>query len=75
MASTSPGLVFINQVVADAGIQGFIEKFDYANSIMYVDGTRVQLNDPWIPGGVTPLNPDGTPFRWSGRRHFQQGTL
>src|SRR6185312_14266014 len=40
------GLVFINQVIADAEIQGFIEKFDYANSIMYVNGTRVQINDP-----------------------------
>lgn len=52
------GLVFINQVIADAGIQGFIEKFDYANSIMYVDGTRVQINDPMI----TVANPDGTPL-------------
>ena len=52
------GLVFINQVIADAGIQGFIEKFDYANSIMYVDGTRVQINDPY----VSISNPDGTPL-------------
>lgn len=56
------GLVFINQVIADAGIQGFIEKFDYANSIMYVDGQRVQINDPYINGGVQPMNPDGTPL-------------
>ncbi len=67
------GLVFINQVVADAGIQGFIEKFDYANSIMYVDGIRVQLNDPWIPGGVTPLNPDGSPFVGPGAGTFNKG--
>jgi hypothetical protein len=67
------GLVFINQVVADAGIQGFIEKFDYANSIMYVDGIRVQLNDPWIPGGVTPLNPDGSPFVGPGAGTFSKG--
>ena len=53
------GLIFINQVVADAGIQGFIEKFDYANGIMYVDGTRVQLNDPKLT--ITVPNPDGTP--------------
>ena len=52
------GLIFINQVIADAGIQGFIEKFDYANSIMYVDGTRVQINDPQI----AIANPDGTPL-------------
>jgi hypothetical protein len=58
------GLVFINQVIADAGIQGFIEKFDYANSIMYVDGQRVQINDPLINNGVgvQPMNPDGTPL-------------
>lgn len=54
------GMIFINQVIADAGIQGFIEKFDYVNSTMYVDGTRVQMNDPWIQ--VQPANPDGTPF-------------
>ena len=52
------GLIFINQVIADAGIQGFIEKFDYANSIMYVDGTRVQINDPQLQIS----NPDGTPL-------------
>ena len=67
------GLVFINQVVADAGIQGFIEKFDYANSIMYIAGTRIQLNDPWIPGGVTPLNPDGSPFVGPGAGTFNKG--
>ncbi len=67
------GLLFINQVVADAGIQGFIEKFDYANSIMYVAGTRVQLNDPWIPGGITPMNPDGTPFVGPGAGTFNKG--
>src|SRR5579871_4642751 len=54
------GLVFINQVIADAGIQGFIEKFDYANGTMYVDGTRVQLNDPKL--SITVPNPDGTPL-------------
>jgi hypothetical protein len=55
------GLVFINQVIADAGIQGFIEKFDYANGVMYVDGTRIQINDPKISGGITVPNPDGSP--------------
>jgi hypothetical protein len=53
------GLVFINQVIADAGIQGFIERFDYANGVMYVDGTRVQINDPKL--SITVPNPDGTP--------------
>jgi len=53
------GLVFINQVVADAEIQGFIERFDYANSIMYVNGQRVQINDPKLT--ITVPNPDGTP--------------
>src|SRR6185437_15556543 len=53
------GLVFINQVVADAEIQGFIEKFDYANSIMYVNGQRVQINDPKL--SITVPNPDGSP--------------
>jgi hypothetical protein len=67
------GLVFINQVVADAGVQGFIESFDYANSIMVVDGIRVQLNDPWIPGGVTALNPDGSPFLGVGGGTFTKG--
>jgi hypothetical protein len=56
------GLIFINQVIADAGIQGFIERFDYANGIMYVDGQRVQINDPYISGGLQPMNPDGTPL-------------
>lgn len=54
------GLVFVNQVIADAGIQGFIERFDYANGIMYVDGTRVQINDPKL--SITVPNPDGTPL-------------
>jgi hypothetical protein len=65
------GLVFINQVVADAGIQGFIEKFDYANGIMYVAGQRVQLNDPKLT--ITVPNPDGTPFLGAGGGTFTKG--
>ncbi len=39
--------------------QGFIEKFDYANGVMYVNGIRIQINDPKIT--FTVPNPDGTP--------------
>jgi hypothetical protein len=65
------GLVFINQVVADAGIQGFIEKFDYANGIMYVAGQRVQLNDPKLI--FTVSNPDGSPFLGAGGGTLNKG--
>jgi hypothetical protein len=39
------GIVFIIQDPVNQ-IEGFIEKFDYANGIMYINGNRVQLNDP-----------------------------
>jgi len=52
------GLVFIFQDPANF-TQGFIEKFDYANGIMYVNGFRIQINDP--PITFTVPNPDGTP--------------
>jgi hypothetical protein len=57
------GIIFIAQSLAagDGNIQGYIEKFDYAHGIMYINGTRVQLNDPKIIGGITVPNPDGTP--------------
>jgi hypothetical protein len=52
------GLVYLFQ---DPGnfTQGYIEKFDYANGMMYVNGMRVQINDPKIT--FTVPNPDGTP--------------
>jgi len=53
------GLVFIFQ---DPGnfTQGYIERFDYAHGVMWVNGMRVQINDP--PITFTVPNPDGTPL-------------
>ncbi len=53
------GLVFIFQDPANF-TQGYIEKFDYANGVMWVNGMRVQINDP--PITFTVPNPDGTPL-------------
>ena len=54
------GIMFIAQSPGEAGaMQGFIEKFDYANGIMYVNGMRIQMDDP--PITFTVPNPDGTP--------------
>lgn len=39
------GLLFISQQSLNSS-QGFIESLDYANGIMMVNGTRVQINDP-----------------------------
>jgi hypothetical protein len=39
------GLVFISQQSLNSS-QGFIESLDYANGIMVINGTRVQINDP-----------------------------
>ena len=39
------GLIFISQQSLNSS-QGFIESLDYANGIMVVDGTKVQINDP-----------------------------
>src|SRR6185437_6916840 len=52
------GFVFIFQDPANF-TQGFIEKIDYAKGILWVNGQRVQLNDP--PLTFTVPNPDGTP--------------
>jgi hypothetical protein len=52
------GLVFIFQDPANF-TQGFIEKIDYANGILWVNGQRIQINDP--PITFTVPNPDGTP--------------
>ncbi len=41
------------------GISGFIEKIDYPNGVLYVNGQRIQLNDPKITINVP--NPDGSP--------------
>jgi hypothetical protein len=53
------GLVFIFQDPANF-TQGYIERFDYANGVMWVNGMRVQINDP--PVTFTVPNPDGTPL-------------
>ncbi|HET8889790.1 MAG TPA: hypothetical protein VFQ41_12875 [Candidatus Angelobacter sp.] len=53
------GLVFIYQDPANF-TQGYIERFDYAHGVMYVNGMRVQINDP--PITFTVPNPDGTPL-------------
>lgn len=52
------GLVFIFQDPANF-TQGFIERIDYANGILWVNGQRIQINDP--PITFTVPNPDGTP--------------
>ena len=52
------GLIFISQDPANF-LQGFIEKIDYPNGIVYVNGNRIQINDPKIT--FTVPNPDGTP--------------
>jgi len=65
------GLVFFTQVIGDAGVQGFIEKFDYANGIMYVSGQRVQINDPKLT--FTVSNPDGSPFLGAGGGTLTKG--
>jgi hypothetical protein len=41
------GIVFMSQDPANQ-IMGFIEKFDYAHGVMYVNGNRIQVNDPPI---------------------------
>ncbi|HEY2362934.1 MAG TPA: hypothetical protein VGK36_17570 [Candidatus Angelobacter sp.] len=53
------GLVYLFQ---DPGnfAQGYIERFDYANGVMWVNGMRVQINDPAIT--FTVPNQDGTPL-------------
>jgi hypothetical protein len=53
------GLVFIFQDPANF-TQGYIERFDYANGVMWVNGMRVQINDPAIT--FTVPNQDGTPL-------------
>jgi hypothetical protein len=53
------GLVFIFQDPANF-TQGYIERFDYANGVMWVNGMRVQINDP--PITFTVPNQDGTPL-------------
>jgi hypothetical protein len=52
------GLVFIFQDPANFS-QGFIEKIDYANGVLWANGQRIQINDP--PITFTVPNPDGTP--------------
>ncbi|HXA83826.1 MAG TPA: hypothetical protein VNZ47_02045 [Candidatus Dormibacteraeota bacterium] len=52
------GIIYLSQDPANF-TQGFIEKFDYANGIMYVNGMRIQINDPKLT--ITVPNPDGTP--------------
>jgi hypothetical protein len=41
------GLVFISQQATNV-FSGFIEKIDYANATLIVNGNRVQINDPAI---------------------------
>ena len=53
------GIVYISQDPANF-TQGYIEKFDYAHGVMWVNGMRIQINDP--PITFTVPNPDGTPL-------------
>jgi hypothetical protein len=53
------GLIYISQDPANF-TQGYIERFDYAHGVMYVNGMRIQINDP--PITFTVPNPDGTPL-------------
>lgn len=39
------GLIFISQQSLNSS-QGFIESLDYANGVMVVNGTKIQINDP-----------------------------
>ncbi|HYX53818.1 MAG TPA: hypothetical protein VE783_10245 [Candidatus Limnocylindrales bacterium] len=39
------GLIFLSQQSLNSS-QGFIESLDYANGIMVVNGTKIQINDP-----------------------------
>ncbi|MBZ5520980.1 MAG: hypothetical protein LAP21_01845 [Acidobacteriia bacterium] len=52
------GIVRIVQDPANV-LSGFIEKIDYPNGVLYVNGNRIQINDPKIT--ITIPNPDGTP--------------
>ncbi|MGH9568423.1 MAG: hypothetical protein ACRD4F_02205, partial [Candidatus Angelobacter sp.] len=52
------GVVRITQDPAN-NVAGFIEKMDYANGVMVVDGQRIQINDPRLT--ITVPNPDGSP--------------
>lgn len=64
------GLIFLSQQSV-MGFQGFIEGFDYVNGIAFVNGYRVQINDPagkfstgyagWS-NAVTATNPTGASF-------------
>ncbi len=64
------GLIFLSQQSL-MGFQGFIEGFDYVNGIAFVNGYRVQIDDPagkfstgfagWS-NAVTPTNPTGASF-------------
>jgi hypothetical protein len=53
------GIIYLSQDPANF-TQGYIEKFDYANGMMYVNGMRVQINDPKLT--FTVQNADGTPL-------------
>ncbi len=53
------GLIFMFQDPANF-TQGYIERIDYANGVLWVNGTRIQINDP--PLTFTVPNPDGTPM-------------
>ena len=64
------GLIFLSQSSL-MGFQGFIEGFDYVNGIAFINGYRVQIDDPvgkfssgfagWN-STVTPSNPTGASF-------------
>jgi hypothetical protein len=64
------GLIFLSQSSL-MGFQGFIEGFDYVNGIAFINGYRVQIDDPagkfssgfpgWNPM-LTPSNPSGASF-------------
>jgi hypothetical protein len=47
------GLIFISQQSVN-GMQGFIEKINYADGSVVINGTRVQINDPVIQ--LTDMN-------------------
>lgn len=47
------GLIFVSQQSANL-FSGFIERLDYANATMIVNGNRVQINDPALQ--ITDMN-------------------
>jgi hypothetical protein len=70
---TSPcyiaGLIFLSQQSLNA-TTGFIDSIDYANGVLVVDGKRVMVNDPPVPGLTNSFLPTNSAF--TGRHSLGQ---